>query len=249
MVDTHGLTGDHNGLWVNTWRCMVGNNILKTTIKVSGTLNTNPLSGQYLTHAHSHITRAVALLAPTAHNTCGSWWLGTARQFSQGMRWEGGSALIADWCVSKCDMDRYAMLMRPNKAETAVHGFHCPCDMAVRMRKVLARPWVGVECVTCFYCCFYIIYWHTDRQLRLNYLPSVCLERTAVQLPATSSHMCCVELTLKGVLAPPSAVKGRQHRAFSPISPRQLCHADETSQGQKSNRWLPLPGWYDCAHA
>ena len=37
------------------------------------------------------------------------------------------------------------MLMRPNKAETAVHGCHCPGDMAVRMRKVLARPWVGVR--------------------------------------------------------------------------------------------------------
>ena len=31
------------------------------------------------------------------------------------------------------------MLTRPNKAETAVHGCHCPSDMAVRMRKVLAR--------------------------------------------------------------------------------------------------------------
>ena len=40
----------------------------------------------------------------------------------------------------------YAMLMRPNKASTAVHGCHCLGDMAVRMRKVLARPstWVGV---------------------------------------------------------------------------------------------------------
>ena len=34
----------------------------------------------------------------------------------------------------------YAMLMRPNKAETAVHGCHCSGDMAVRMRKVLAIP-------------------------------------------------------------------------------------------------------------
>ena len=32
----------------------------------------------------------------------------------------------------------YAMLMRPNKAEIAVQGCHCPGDMAVRMRKVLA---------------------------------------------------------------------------------------------------------------
>ena len=37
------------------------------------------------------------------------------------------------------------MLMRPNKAEAAVHGCHCPGDMAVRMRKVLARLWVGVR--------------------------------------------------------------------------------------------------------
>ena len=38
----------------------------------------------------------------------------------------------------------YAMLMSPNKGETAVHGCHCEGDMAVRMREVLARPWVGV---------------------------------------------------------------------------------------------------------
>ena len=42
----------------------------------------------------------------------------------------------------------YAKLMRPNKAETAVHGCHCPGDMAVRM---LDRGLV-FECVTCFDC-------------------------------------------------------------------------------------------------
>ena len=36
------------------------------------------------------------------------------------------------------------MLMSPNKGETAVHGCHCQGDMAVRMREVLARSWVGV---------------------------------------------------------------------------------------------------------
>ena len=36
------------------------------------------------------------------------------------------------------------MLMSSNKGETAVHGCSCPVDMAVRMREVLARPWVGV---------------------------------------------------------------------------------------------------------
>ena len=42
----------------------------------------------------------------------------------------------------------YAVLMRPNKAETAVHGCHCPGDMAVCM------PDCGLvfECVTCFDC-------------------------------------------------------------------------------------------------
>ena len=40
--------------------------------------------------------------------------------------------------------DGYAMLMSPNKGETAVHGCHCPCDMAVRMREIMLRPWVGV---------------------------------------------------------------------------------------------------------
>ena len=40
------------------------------------------------------------------------------------------------------------MLMRANKAETAVHGCHYLGDMAVYM------PDLGLvfECVTCFYC-------------------------------------------------------------------------------------------------
>ena len=37
------------------------------------------------------------------------------------------------------------MLMKPKKDETDVHGCHCLGDMAVRMRKVLARPWFGVR--------------------------------------------------------------------------------------------------------
>ena len=37
----------------------------------------------------------------------------------------------------------YALLMRPDKTETAVRGCHCLGDMAVRLRKVLARRWVG----------------------------------------------------------------------------------------------------------
>ena len=41
--------------------------------------------------------------------------------------------------------DYYAVLMSPSKGETAVHGCHCPRDMAVRMREILAMPWVGVR--------------------------------------------------------------------------------------------------------
>ena len=34
--------------------------------------------------------------------------------------------------------------MSPSEGETAVHCCHCPGDMALRMREVLARPWVAV---------------------------------------------------------------------------------------------------------
>ena len=37
--------------------------------------------------------------------------------------------------------DGYAKLMSPNKDEITLHGCHCPGDMVVRMRKVLAIPW------------------------------------------------------------------------------------------------------------
>ena len=40
--------------------------------------------------------------------------------------------------------DSYAMLMSPSMGETAVHGYRCPRNMAVRVREVMARPWVGV---------------------------------------------------------------------------------------------------------
>ena len=57
--------------------------------------------------------------------------------------------------------------MRPNKAETAVHCCLCLGDMAVRMRKLLARPWVGVRSVTCFYCCFDFV-WSRQRGVAGN---------------------------------------------------------------------------------
>ena len=40
--------------------------------------------------------------------------------------------------------DGYAMLMSRSKGKTAVQDCLCLRDMAVRMREVLARPWVGV---------------------------------------------------------------------------------------------------------
>ena len=40
--------------------------------------------------------------------------------------------------------DSYAMLMSPGKVETGIHACHHPRDMAVRMREVMARPWVDV---------------------------------------------------------------------------------------------------------
>ena len=36
-------------------------------------------------------------------------------------------------------------LCHADEAETAVHGCHCPGDMAVPMCWVLARPWIGVR--------------------------------------------------------------------------------------------------------
>ena len=45
--------------------------------------------------------------------------------------------------------DGYSMLMSPSKGRCR----HCQLDMAVRMRVVMARPWVGV-CVP-----FALIYW------------------------------------------------------------------------------------------
>ena len=55
--------------------------------------------------------------------------------------------------------------MRPNKAEKAVHGCHCPDDMAVRMRKVLARLWFAVRVCHLPLLLLHKFTWHTDRQL------------------------------------------------------------------------------------
>ena len=56
--------------------------------------------------------------------------------------------------------DGFVTLMSLNKGDTAVHGCHCPCEMAVRMREVLATPWVGV-CVPLAVNLSYRSLWHT----------------------------------------------------------------------------------------
>ena len=83
--------------------------------------------------------------------------------------------------------DGYAMLMSPSKGKTAVHGCHCPRDMDVSMREVMARPWFGVcvpqqECILCAHAspwasvcrfgaeeCFV----YTFRNSRLNFSPGI----------------------------------------------------------------------------
>ena len=56
-----------------------------------------------------------------------------------------------------------------NKAETAVYGCHCPGDVAVRMRKVQARTWVGVRVCHLFLLLFY------DAPHLLYDFPVLCL--------------------------------------------------------------------------
>ena len=48
------------------------------------------------------------------------------------------------WPIPHACAQPYHPGMSPNEGETAVPGCHCPGDIAVRMRKVPARPWVGV---------------------------------------------------------------------------------------------------------
>ena len=76
----------------------------------------------------------------------------------------------------------------------------------------------------------YWIYWRTDRQKCWSAFPA-----HAVQFPANSSHVCCVELALKGVLCTCLGRKG-------PLNTWALIRVN-------SFLWLPRPWWYGCAHA
>ena len=87
-----------------------------------------------------------------------------------GLAWAGKGLLHTGLPHSLTD--GYAMLMTPSKGVTAVHGCHCPRDMAVRMREVMARLWVGV-CMP-----LALIYW----QLFIH-LTRACRGRTAVWYP------------------------------------------------------------------
>ena len=64
--------------------------------------------------------------------------------------------------------DGYAMLMSPSKGEIAVHGCHFPRDMAVRMREVMARPWVG----SCVPLALSLHYFQCNR-IKFNYFSSI----------------------------------------------------------------------------
>ena len=86
-------------------------------------------------------------------------------------------------------------------------------------------------------------------------LPRACLGRSAVQIPANSSHMCCVELALKGLA---SAAKGLLYPNPNPGGvwktkkntgfPRSLTDGYVMLM-RNSYPWLPLPAWYGCARA
>ena len=126
--------------------------LFETRKKASDTLKHQPRGLQYLTHAHSHITLAVA-----AMDSC----FVLVRTHQHGIAPGQVSLTITDpavYCQGECTSTplsassiSYAMLMSPNKDETAVHGCHCQGDMAVRMRKVLQTAGLVFECVTCFF--------------------------------------------------------------------------------------------------
>ena len=67
--------------------------------------------------------------------------------------------------------------------------------------------------------------------------------RAAVRLPANSSHMCCVELALKGLAA---AVKGL-FTQVSPVTDQWPFHAVEPQYGRNHCPWLPACVIWLCA--
>ena len=83
--------------------------------------------GQYLTHALSHITPAMAAM-DSCFTLIGAHQRGIAVGSMNGRT------------VSQ----RPFTAESPNKGKTVVYGCHCLGDMTMCMCEVLARPWVGV---------------------------------------------------------------------------------------------------------
>ena len=103
------------------------------------------------------------------------------------------------------------MLMSPNKGETAVRGCHCPGNMAVRMRELLVRPWVGV-CVP----------------LALSFLQKICKSKVYMK------HY--PNVILRNIMVFSAMVyldSKRAYRPTSPHSPNQQIHAYKNSNVNK----------------
>ena len=79
------------------------------------------------------------------------------------------------------------MLMSPNKGETAVHGCHCPGDMVVRMRTVLAIPRGWYVCLSADKSCLtfhpsktrkFPIWLTSANEQRTSYRSSIVMQMT-----------------------------------------------------------------------
>ena len=108
--------------------------VLKTTLvqvrhRISSSIRETNLKGPFTTLSN------IPTLPEGIHLQL--WWQSNLLQSLRKGLWYTGIFLV-HW------PDSYAKLMSPNKGETAVHGCHCPSNMAVHMREVLPRPWVGV---------------------------------------------------------------------------------------------------------
>ena len=109
------------------------------------------------------------------------------------------------------------MLMRPK--QLSMHGRHCPGDVAVRMRKVLARPWVGVRvCHLLLLLLLLLLYKHFFYSLHLLIAAKskfICaiikLKREAVVRTLTLPprvHNFCPQTSVNGL---PSTFRSSRH--------------------------------------
>ena len=53
-----------------------------------------------------------------------------------------------DSCLTLIGANQHGITVGSNEGETALHCSRSPSDMVVRMREVLARPWVGLCAMT-----------------------------------------------------------------------------------------------------